>query len=379
MALSTGTNVVIISIVFSLLAIALVLVRFQSRTNQRVAFGIDDYLIVPATFLTVGIGIANSISSIAGSLGQHVQLSPEGKPEYTARTVIFMKCLFCTTLLSTPALALTKCSIVCFYRRLFPGPRFNIASWATIVLVALWGLAMFLANLLTCRPISGNWGAFTAAPAEAMKGAICVNPVPRYWTSGVLDVFTDVVIFILPQPLVWRLQMSTSKKVGVSAIFSVGAFVIAIGAVKIAFFVEAGKAAAHSYDVTYDQAPTLYWTQLECAVAVICACLPTLRVNVFTITVNKLRSYASKVSLRDKGSHPSRRSPASQPSLPQWERHSKDTSTDSKSPFQPAVYKAEAISLSSIDVSQHHPVNNSDSAIYVQREVYQQRVGAGYS
>lgn len=87
---------------------------------------------------------------------------------------------------------------------------------------------MFLANLLTCRPISGNWGAFTAAPAEAMKGAICINPVPRYWTSGVLDLFADVVIFILPQPLVWRLQMSTSKKMGVSAIFSVGALYVAL-------------------------------------------------------------------------------------------------------------------------------------------------------
>lgn len=30
---------------------------------------------------------------IAGNLGQHVQLTPEGKPEYTARTVIFMKVL----------------------------------------------------------------------------------------------------------------------------------------------------------------------------------------------------------------------------------------------------------------------------------------------
>lgn len=155
--------------------------------------------------------------------------------------------------------------------------------------------------------------------------------------------------------------------------------VIAIGAVKIAFFVQAGKAAANSYDVTYDQAPTLYWTQLECAVAVMCACLPTLRVNVFTITVNKLRSYASKVSLRDRGNKPSSNTSASEPSLPQWERGSKDASTDTKSPFQPAVYKAEAISLSNFDVSQHHQVNNSDSAIYVQREVYQHRVGAGYS
>lgn len=62
MALSIGTNVVIISILFSLLAITLVLVRFHSRRAQRVALGIDDYLIIPAILLTVGIGIANSIS-----------------------------------------------------------------------------------------------------------------------------------------------------------------------------------------------------------------------------------------------------------------------------------------------------------------------------
>lgn len=82
---------------------------------------------------------------------------------------------------------------------------------------------MFLANIFTCRPISGNWAGFTAAPTEAAENAICVNPIPRYWTSQVLDVFTDILIFVLPQPLVWGLQMSKSKKVGVSAIFAVGA------------------------------------------------------------------------------------------------------------------------------------------------------------
>lgn len=35
--------------------------------------------------------ICDSIGGIAGSLGEHVHLSPEGKPEYTAHTVIFMK------------------------------------------------------------------------------------------------------------------------------------------------------------------------------------------------------------------------------------------------------------------------------------------------
>lgn len=75
MALSTGTNVVIISIVFSVVAIALVLVRFYSRAAQRTAFGVDDYLIIPALLLTVGVGIANSISQSASSLGVQCRYS----------------------------------------------------------------------------------------------------------------------------------------------------------------------------------------------------------------------------------------------------------------------------------------------------------------
>lgn len=128
-----------------------------------------------------------------------------------------------------------------------------------------------------------------------------------------------------------------------------------------------------------DQAPTLYWTQLECAVAIMCACLPTLRVNIFTITMNKLRSYASKVSLQNRGSSRGSKASASEPSLPHWERDSRDTSTDAKSPFQSALYKAEAISLPNINVSQHHAVSNNASAIYVQKEVHQQRGEADYS
>lgn len=46
-------------------------------------------------------------------------------------------------------------------------------------------------------------------------------------------------------------------------------------------------------------APALYWTQLECAVAVVCACLPTLGSVFGAIYPERvLRSWASKLSLR---------------------------------------------------------------------------------
>lgn len=48
MAESIGTNVVIISILFSILAIISVFLRFRARLAQRAQLGADDYTVVPA-------------------------------------------------------------------------------------------------------------------------------------------------------------------------------------------------------------------------------------------------------------------------------------------------------------------------------------------
>ena len=36
------------------------------------------------------------------------------------------------------------------------------------------------------------------------------------------DVLTDVMILIIPLPIVWKLQMSTKNKVGLSGVFLLG-------------------------------------------------------------------------------------------------------------------------------------------------------------
>lgn len=48
MAASIGTNVVIISIVFSILAIISVFLKFRARLAQQAHFGADDCTVVPA-------------------------------------------------------------------------------------------------------------------------------------------------------------------------------------------------------------------------------------------------------------------------------------------------------------------------------------------
>ena len=48
MGVSLPTNIIIISIIFSLVAIAAVALRFYSRRIKRASLGLDDYFIIPA-------------------------------------------------------------------------------------------------------------------------------------------------------------------------------------------------------------------------------------------------------------------------------------------------------------------------------------------
>lgn len=48
MALSLSTNIVIVTIVFSVLAIAAVTFRFIARIKQGTNLALDDYFIIPA-------------------------------------------------------------------------------------------------------------------------------------------------------------------------------------------------------------------------------------------------------------------------------------------------------------------------------------------
>ena len=42
--------------------------------------------------------------------------------------------------------------------------------------------------------------------------------------SSIIDIISDFTILLLPLPLIWRLQLTTRKKIGVYAIFGLGFF-----------------------------------------------------------------------------------------------------------------------------------------------------------
>ena len=95
------------------------------------------------------------------------------------------------------ALATIKFSILFFYRRIFRGRAFDIASWVLVGVVGAWAITFFIAILAAC----GTSVAANFQTLGALKGQ-CVNTFEILIALAVFDVAVDLAILIMPIPLV---------------------------------------------------------------------------------------------------------------------------------------------------------------------------------
>ena len=106
-------------------------------------------------------------------------------------------------LMQIVTLATIKMSILFFYRRIFRGKTFDIASWVLIGVVAAWAITFFIAILAACgTSIAANFQTLGALKGE------CVNTFDILIALAVSDVAVDLAILIMPIPLVSPLKTS---------------------------------------------------------------------------------------------------------------------------------------------------------------------------
>lgn len=110
-----------------------------------------------------------------------------------------------------------KLSVILLYRRLFVGRLFNRYSLALCVVIALWSLSFFFAFAFQCGTDIANWW---TSPATIK--AYCDNTNAVILGLVISDVLTDVMILLIPIPIIWKLQMSTKNKIGLTGVFLLG-------------------------------------------------------------------------------------------------------------------------------------------------------------
>lgn len=98
---------------------------------------------------------------------------------------------------------------------IFPGnPKSFWCATGVGFLVFLYWLSSVLTIALLCRPVAYNWN-------RSIPGT-CGNVLKIEYASAGFNMGIDLGVVLLPLPIVWRLQMSSRKKIGVTASFAIG-------------------------------------------------------------------------------------------------------------------------------------------------------------
>lgn len=124
--------------------------------------------------------------------------------------------------------SITKMSILLFYFRLFgtPGTHkvFKKLLQITQALVVLWFVASIIPGTFRCHQIDDVWNPIVVSSPDERR--YCISNSAYYISTSVFNVALDIWILVLPLSIVWTLQLSGRRKVGLSAIFLLGSLYV---------------------------------------------------------------------------------------------------------------------------------------------------------
>ena len=108
-----------------------------------------------------------------------------------------------------------KLSLLTFYLRLSPERWFRLANWVTIFIIVGYTIGIFLSLIFACNPIAKSWD-------PSITEGTCINSASLFIATAVANIATDIILFVLPIPMVIKLQIPLLQKIGLAFIFTIG-------------------------------------------------------------------------------------------------------------------------------------------------------------
>lgn len=78
-----------------------------------------------------------------------------------------------------------------------------------------WGIAFPFSVVFNCKPINYFWD-------KSIPGGHCIDARAQSYALASISTLTDVVVWVLPIPWLWGLQMNLAKRLGIIATFALG-------------------------------------------------------------------------------------------------------------------------------------------------------------
>ncbi|KAK0726315.1 hypothetical protein B0T21DRAFT_371363 [Apiosordaria backusii] len=262
----------------TLIPITVMIVTLRIATGRLISkLHVDDYVCL----FTLSLGIAQW-----GTMYRVAQLGVAKHSwdvPLTAITRSVYQIWMTHALLGMVSFLSTKVLILTFYLRLFGTIR-----WVRRTCYTLLVLCLIIYGTI------GVWYIAGCVPSGwSSKLPVCEETGPLILMGGAFTVAVDVLLFVLPFPIIWRLHLDRAKKRGLVVLFLFAILIIATSTVSLAYRVSI--VINGTEDPSWDGAQVSITAYVEIFGTVIVACAPALytfwtRIFTQTRTYTKLRS-----------------------------------------------------------------------------------------
>ncbi|KAJ5919294.1 hypothetical protein N7466_010237 [Penicillium verhagenii] len=235
--------------------------RFYTRNLQKVAIGIDDYLIIPALLASLGQVALYIYLVKEGGIGYHlvdVMKTPQ-------KLITLEKGLYANEILDFPfTVTPAKLSILLFYLRIFSLRTFRTLAYVVGAIVLGHGVGVLFAAIFQCWPIAYTW--------DSSIAGTCFNQQAFYRWVSLPNILTDVIILVMPLPYVWKLHTAFGHKLALTGVFLLGSLGTVFSILRMTTFFQENA----TTDPTWVSVKLGIWTILEGGIIIIAACLPSI-------------------------------------------------------------------------------------------------------
>lgn len=245
-------------IAFSAVTFPIVVLRCVSRLKVTRQLWWDDWLIVAASVFLAALSAVEIAGTELGFGSHYWNIDPR-----KATTVLQL--FYTTQILYILVQVLAKMSLLVLIARIFPARRLQICAKIGLVFLVVHGLLYILLMSFQCIPVYASWDKSVAGK--------CLDTTAVVLSGAVFSIVEDLAILVLPIPELWKLKLSTQKKVLLLIMFSLGFFACFASMIRLKYISQV----ARSFDSTWDSVELVMWSMIEEYCAVLCACLPTLR------------------------------------------------------------------------------------------------------
>ncbi|KAF3061499.1 hypothetical protein GL218_03013 [Daldinia childiae] len=231
----------------------------MSKTPNK--FWWDDWTAFAGAVLNIAVCIIG-LKLLDLGLGLHVQVIP---PENVKP---FLKLLWVVYYIFDTGTAVSKSSALFFYARVFgsTNSRFKYALWLVHAMNVIWLVTILLDVTFMCTPIAKAW--------DTTLDGHCLN-TGRFWMgSGITSLIIDIIILVMPMPMLWKLHMKTIRKIQILGVFICGYLVVVVSIGRLVTIIQAGDEVEK--DPTYKISTPILWLGSEIAISIISVSLPSI-------------------------------------------------------------------------------------------------------